>query len=138
MSFWIWLALLLFGPNMIAYLIHQVLLAYFFKARNLKRRYNATWALVTGSSSGTSRAAQSDQLYCRPAVHVPLCAGIGKALATRLADQGLNVVLVAKPDELLDATHAELQTSYPKLQFRKVKPGISCFTLGCLVNACNW
>lgn len=50
-------------------------------------------------------------------------AGIGKALATRLADQGLNVVLVAKPDDLLDATHTELQTTYPKLQFRKVKPG---------------
>ena len=52
MSLWIWLSLVIFGPNMIAYLIHQTLLAYFFKARDLKRRYNAKWALVTGSSSG--------------------------------------------------------------------------------------
>ncbi|DBA75427.1 TPA: hypothetical protein ACH3X1_010687 [Trebouxia sp. C0004] len=102
MSLWIWLSLLIFGPNVIAYLVHQTLLAYFFKARNLKRRYNAKWALVTGSSSG-----------------------IGKALATRLADQGLNVVLVAKPDDLLDATHTELQTTYPKLQFRKVAVNLS-------------
>ncbi|DBB17130.1 TPA: hypothetical protein ACH3X3_014207 [Trebouxia sp. C0006] len=102
MSLWIWLSLVIFGPNVIAYLIHQTLLAYFFKARDLKRRYNAKWALVTGSSSG-----------------------IGKALATRLADQGLNVVLVAKPDDLLDATHTELQTTYPKLQFRKVAVNLS-------------
>ena len=47
-------------------------------------------------------------------------AGIGKAMATRLADQGLNIVLVAKPDDLLDTTHVELQETYPKLQFRKV------------------
>ncbi|KAL0034074.1 hypothetical protein WJX79_007286 [Trebouxia sp. C0005] len=51
--------------------------------------------------------------------------GIGKALATRLADQGLNVVLVAKPDELLDAAYTELQTTYPKLQFRKVAVNLS-------------
>ncbi len=31
-------------------------------------------------------------------------------------------MLVAKPDNLLEATHTELQTTYPKLQFRKVKP----------------
>lgn len=59
-------------------------------------------------------------------------AGIGKALATRLADQGLNVVLVAKPDDLLDATHTELQTTYPKLQFRKVKPGSDTSVLAAL------
>lgn len=61
-------------------------------------------------------------------------AGIGKALATRLADQGLNVVLVAKPDDLLDATHTELQTTYPKLQFRKVKPGSDMDGVGCSSN----
>ena len=37
----------------------------------------------------------------------------------RLADQGLNVVLVAKPDSLLDETHAEMQSIYKNLQVRK-------------------
>ena len=48
-------------------------------------------------------------------------AGIGKALAKRLADQGLNVVLVALPDDMLDTTHEQLVADYPGLQFRKVR-----------------
>lgn len=47
-------------------------------------------------------------------------AGIGKALSLRLASQGVNVVLVAKPDNILNNTHDELQTAFPNLQFRKV------------------
>ena len=50
-----------------------------------------------------------------------LLAGIGKAIAQRLAKQGLNVVLVALQDDLLDATHAELAAEYPALQFRKAR-----------------
>lgn len=46
-------------------------------------------------------------------------AGIGKALAMRLADQGINVVLVAKPDNLLDETYAEMQSIYKNQQVRK-------------------
>ena len=45
-------------------------------------QYKAKWALVTGCSSG-----------------------IGKAIAQKLAEQELNVVLVSLPDELLDTTH---------------------------------
>lgn len=47
-------------------------------------------------------------------------AGIGKSLAKKLASQGINVILVALHDNLLDATHAELQQAYPVLKFRKV------------------
>ena len=32
----------------------------------------------------------------------------------------MNVVLVAKPDDVLRATHEELQTAFPELEFRKV------------------
>lgn len=56
MSIW-WLILIL-APNVLAYLFHQALLEWFFKERNLKRRYNATWGLVTGASSG------QDRMYC--------------------------------------------------------------------------
>lgn len=47
-------------------------------------------------------------------------AGIGKSLAKRLADQGLNVVLVALPDDTLETTHEQLVADYPGVQFRKV------------------
>jgi len=53
--------------------------------QDLKRKYDAQWALVTGSSSG-----------------------IGKSLASRLASQGLNIVMVALNDRLLDDAVSEL------------------------------
>jgi NADP-dependent 3-hydroxy acid dehydrogenase YdfG len=58
-------------------------------------------------------------LYC---LHPNLrrCLGIGKSIATRLAQQGLSVVLVALQNEALDATYEELSTEYPKVEFRKV------------------
>lgn len=72
---------------------------------DLKKRYNATWALVTGSGSG-----------------------IGKALAFKLASQGLNVVLVSLDDDHLKNTMKELREKYPKLEFRSVgcafSPGV--------------
>jgi hypothetical protein len=38
----------------------------------------------------------------------------------KLAEQGLNVVLVALGDPLLDATLCELQAAFPAATFRKV------------------
>jgi short-subunit dehydrogenase len=68
-----------------------------FKPQNLKLKYNATWGLVTGASSG-----------------------IGKSIAERLASQGINVVLVALDDDVFAKSFPELQSKYPKVQFRKV------------------
>lgn len=53
-----------------------------------------------------------------------LCTGIGKAIAKKLALQGLNVVMVAFPDDTLDAAFAELKEAYPKVQFKKVQLGM--------------
>lgn len=64
---------------------------------DLKKKYNAEWALVTGAGTG-----------------------IGKSLAESLAFQGLNVVLVSLPDKFLDETTATLRQLYPKQQFRSV------------------
>eukprot|EP00955_Chlamydomonas_euryale_P036426 350435-Chlamydomonas_euryale.AAC.6 len=50
----------------------------------------------------------------------PRNAGIGKSIASKLARQGINVVLVALGDPLLDATFEELKTEFPKQEFRKV------------------
>lgn len=42
----------LFTLSFGVYFIQHIICAYFFKTQNLKRRYNAQWALVTGASSG--------------------------------------------------------------------------------------
>lgn len=77
--------------------IIPVVYQWFLPDQNLKEKYGARWALVTGSSSG-----------------------IGKAIAERLAEQGINVVIVALPDALLDATFEELKSKFPAVEFRKV------------------
>lgn len=87
------------------YTVPQVLMAL-RPVPNLKQRYEgAEWALVTGAGSG-----------------------IGKALAFKLATQGLNVVLVSLDDDFLKATMKELQEHFPNLLFRSVgvafSPGV--------------
>jgi len=64
---------------------------------DLKKKYNATWALVTGGGSG-----------------------IGKALCFKLASQGLNVVVVSLDDDHLKQTLKELKQTYPDRSFRSV------------------
>ena len=79
-----------------AYLIPQL----YFCVRpvpNLKKRYGATWALVTGGGSG-----------------------IGKALCFKLASQGLNVVVVSLDDDCLKSTVKELKDTFPEQMFRPV------------------
>lgn len=62
--------------------------------QNLKKKYDAEWALVTGGSTG-----------------------IGKALCEKLASQGLNVVVCGLPDEHMEPTVRELSTKYASQQF---------------------
>ncbi|QDZ22034.1 short chain dehydrogenase [Chloropicon primus] len=64
---------------------------------DLKKRYKAEWALVTGASSG-----------------------IGKSLAVECAKQGLNVCLVALPDEVLSGTYKELKKRFKRVEFREI------------------
>jgi short-subunit dehydrogenase len=69
---------------------------------NLKKKYAASWALVTGGSSG-----------------------IGFAIVKRLAEQGLNVVIVAIDDALLKTSSEQLKRDYPETQFRFVGAAFS-------------
>ena len=92
-------AMLLAFPTVfwyVMYLIPQIYMA-FRPVPDLKKKYNAEWALVTGAGSG-----------------------IGKSLAFKLASQGLNVVVVSLDDDFLKATMQELKEAYPKQQFRSV------------------
>lgn len=38
--------------SLLAYAIPHFIVAWFYKTKNLKKAYNAEWALVTGASSG--------------------------------------------------------------------------------------
>lgn len=67
------------------------------KPQNLKQKYNAQWALVTGASSG-----------------------IGFATAQALAAQGLSIVAVALDEPALDDAVVALRNTYPSLQVRRV------------------
>ncbi len=64
---------------------------------DLKKKYNAKWALVTGAATG-----------------------IGKSLVAKMAEQGLNVVMVSLPEKVFDETVKEMQSAYPNIEFRQV------------------
>ena len=89
---------------LVCYSIPQLYMAY-RPVPDLKKKYGATWALVTGSGSG-----------------------IGKALAFKLAHQGLNVVLVSLDDDILKETMKQIKETFPDLEFRSVgvsfSPGV--------------
>jgi short-subunit dehydrogenase len=74
----------------------------FHRVQNLKKKYGAEWALVSGGSSG-----------------------IGKAIVERLASQGINVVIAAYPDKLFKPTMDELTKKFPNIQFIGVEVDLS-------------
>lgn len=43
------------GLVFLTYLIPHIFVAWFYKTQNLKKKYSAKWALVTGASSGEWR-----------------------------------------------------------------------------------
>lgn len=86
---------------LVMYLIPQLIMAL-RPVPDLKKRYGADWALVTGGGSG-----------------------IGKAIAFKLARQGLNVVIVSLDDDILKATMKQLKETFPELEFRSVGASFS-------------
>eukprot|EP00299_Pterocystis_sp_00344_P011643 c5469_g1_i1.p1 GENE.c5469_g1_i1~~c5469_g1_i1.p1 ORF type:complete len:305 (+),score=78.27 c5469_g1_i1:74-988(+) len=73
-----------------------VLLSHFvLKPQNLQKRYNCEWALVTGASSG-----------------------IGRSIATKLAEQGFNLFLLAQDETTLSTVQRDLKSRFPSQAFR--------------------
>mmetsp|Transcript_11919 Transcript_11919/g.13124 ORF Transcript_11919/g.13124 Transcript_11919/m.13124 type:complete len:348 (+) Transcript_11919:34-1077(+) len=82
--------------SVVSYIVPN-LLTSLMAEQNLKKKYNAKWAIVTGGSSG-----------------------LGRSIVDKLCKQGLNVVVVALEDPLLTQTRDELIATYPELEFRMV------------------
>ncbi|KAF7725350.1 hypothetical protein EC973_009690 [Apophysomyces ossiformis] len=86
-----WIGLL----SVVPYLALVFYGAYVCKEQDLKKKYNAQWALVTGGSSG-----------------------IGAAIVRKFASQGLNVVVAALDDHLMAQFKEAIVKEFPNLQFR--------------------
>lgn len=93
---WLYVAGVLFTISLVTYAI-PFLAAAVLPIQDLKAGYDAEWAIVTGGSSG-----------------------IGKSLAHKLAGQGLNVVIAALADKLLEPALAELRKAHPDRTFISV------------------
>lgn len=92
------------------------------RPQNLKKKYGAEWAVVTGGSSG-----------------------IGRALVNKLARSGLNVVIVAMADKLMDETMASLKEEFPEqvcvrclAWWRGVSVCVSCGSHILLLPCARW
>lgn len=94
-----WILYALAAPTALWLAAYFLPLAYCLArgSQDLKTKYNAKWALVTGGSTG-----------------------IGRSITEELAKQGINVVIAALPDEHLPKADKELKKMFKGREFRTV------------------
>jgi short-subunit dehydrogenase len=101
---WVWIALAV--PTILSVVQYLAILVYrnvvCGNVQNLKEKYGANWAFVSGASSG-----------------------IGKAITETLASQGVNVVLAALDDRVFEETMSEMKKKFPEREFVKVAVDLS-------------
>ena len=90
---------------------------YLRPTQQLKSKYSATWAIVTGASSGTRLFSGCSGTWPAADEALNYLPGIGRSLAFALAQQGLNVVLLALPDTALTDTLTALSATFPAQRF---------------------
>lgn len=88
--------------SVLTYLVPYIIQAFVLKEQNLKEKYGAGWALVTGASSG-----------------------IGRAITEKLAAQGVSVVMVALDDAVFAKAYEQVTTQFPNVSFKKVGADLS-------------
>ena len=88
--------------SLVLLLSPMVIFSCCLREQNLKKKYAAEWAIVTGGSSG-----------------------IGKAIVDKLCSQGINVIIVAYPDKLLPETAKEMRKKYTAVQVLDVGADLS-------------
>lgn len=105
---------------------------------NLKKKYKASWAIVTGASSGylsvrhlrCSMLAINDQYLLM--IGLSFFAGIGRGIVEKLIEQEINVVLVALNDSVFDEFYAEITQKHKNLKVRMHAPLILYAWLACI------
>lgn len=97
-----WYLALLVGIGSLVTMMVPMLYSFFLRSQDLKQKYGAEWAIVTGGSSG-----------------------IGKAIVEKLVKQDINVIIVAAPDKVLAETVKEMRGKYPKVKVEEVAADLS-------------
>jgi short-subunit dehydrogenase len=87
----------LFFVGLFLHLLPIFLVSSLLGEQNLKNKYKASWAFISGGSSG-----------------------LGFAIAEKLAKQGLNLVICALDDDVLEKACVQLRERFPNIQVRKV------------------
>lgn len=88
--------------SFVLYLTPIIYLSFIARPQNLREKYG-DWAVVTGGSSG-----------------------IGKAVVRRLAQQGVNVCIVALDDGLLKETYSQFRKEFRDVEFRAIPVDLGC------------
>ena len=93
------LSVLLFSP--VVYLMLNNLVPL-LGPQDLKKKYNAKWALVTGCSSG-----------------------IGKELARKMLYQELDLIMISRAEPMYDETEAEFRKIFPQRNIVRIDANLS-------------
>jgi short-subunit dehydrogenase len=97
-SYWATLVCAIVGAaGLVTFLLPAALACVTHRRQDLKKRYDAQWAVVTGASSG-----------------------IGLSITRQLAAQGINVVMVAIANDMLPASAAAVRADFAGVQVRTV------------------